>query len=314
MAAEPLGTPSAFRLRMGVARETLRRMLRADCPIGSAVRVRLWEHVEERSVACPSSAHPTVELMWLESGTLLYEIGSQRFELSAGQALVVPAGVEHKTTLLAPCRAGALWLDAEMVAEIADAVGRPGERLTPGPAEQPAAILALGRIVSAEVGQRTPGHLLAAEAIAEAMTVAMLRTAPGRSVHATARHPRVLAALERMHTGYAEPLTVDELARTAGMSRFHFSRLFREEVGEAPYQYLLGVRIARAREVLQCGRASVTEAALAVGFHDLSRFSRAFRERFDVGPADFARRARARRAVSFPPARTTSSAAFRTST
>jgi transcriptional regulator GlxA family with amidase domain len=92
-----------------------------------------------------------------------------------------------------------------------------------------------------------------------------------------------------MNARYAEPLTVDDLAGTATMSRYHFSRLFRDEVGEAPYQHLLRVRIARAAELLKSGRTSVTEAALAVGFHDFSRFSRTFKRFMGQLPIEVAR-------------------------
>jgi AraC-like DNA-binding protein len=137
---------------------------------------------------------------------------------------------------------------------------------------------------------------------AEAMIVYALRA--GRREPRTIRRPRdprIRAALDAMNARYAEPLTVDDLARAAAMSRFHFSRLFRDEVGEAPYQHLLRVRVARAAELLQNGRTSVTEAALAVGFHDFSRFSRTFRRFIGRLPVEVARGSRmnaARRAAA----------------
>jgi AraC family transcriptional regulator len=95
-----------------------------------------------------------------------------------------------------------------------------------------------------------------------------------------------------MHESFAEPLGVDDLAKTAKMSRFHFSRLFRDEVGQAPYQYLLRVRIARATELLRGGHCSVTEAALAAGFTDFSRFASTFKKVTGKRPSDVQRAAR----------------------
>jgi AraC family transcriptional regulator len=92
-----------------------------------------------------------------------------------------------------------------------------------------------------------------------------------------ARDPRVSASLDRIHLRYAEPLTVQDLARDVGMSRFRFTRLFREQVGEAPYRYLIRVRIAKAAELLRSGRHGVSEAAFTVGFRDLGRFRYMFR-------------------------------------
>ena len=76
------------------------------------------------------------------------------------------------------------------------------------------------------------------------------------------------------------------------MSRFHFSRLFRDETGQAPYQYLLRVRLAKATELLRGGHHSVTEAALASGFSDLSRFASMFKKHTGKSPSEVRRQAR----------------------
>jgi AraC-like DNA-binding protein len=81
-------------------------------------------------------------------------------------------------------------------------------------------------------------------------------------------------------------LSIDDLARTARMSRFHFSRVFRDEVGKSPYQLLVETRIERAQALLKSGQA-VTEAALSVGFMDLSRFSKAFRRQVGCSPSEY---------------------------
>src|SRR5438477_307637 len=86
------------------------------------------------------------------------------------------------------------------------------------------------------------------------------------------------------HTRSA-PLSLDELARLAAMSRFHFSRSFHEQVGHSPYAYLTTVRLRRAAELLGCGSANVTEAAYASGFTDLGRFGRKFRAAYGCTPS-----------------------------
>jgi AraC-like DNA-binding protein len=93
-----------------------------------------------------------------------------------------------------------------------------------------------------------------------------------------------------MHARYPEALTVDDLARAAGMSRFHFSRRFRDEVEQSPYGSLLQLRLTKAAALLRRRSCSVTEAALSVGFNDVSRFSRMFRRTYGVLPSVHARR------------------------
>jgi len=91
-----------------------------------------------------------------------------------------------------------------------------------------------------------------------------------------------------VHARYCEPLAIADLARAAAMSRYHFSRRFRAELGVSPYRFLQRVRIQRARELLRGQQRSVTHVALAIGFTDLARFAAAFRAQFGVLPSEVA--------------------------
>ena len=95
---------------------------------------------------------------------------------------------------------------------------------------------------------------------------------------------RVERTRELLESDYAHPHSLGSLAREAGMSPFHFSRVFRELTGTPPHRYLLRVRLARAAERLRDG-ASVTETCFACGFNNLSHFTRLFRHRFGVSPS-----------------------------
>lgn len=95
---------------------------------------------------------------------------------------------------------------------------------------------------------------------------------------------RVDFARERIERDFAEEMTVSELARAAGMSLFHFTRVFAALVGLPPHRYLLKTRLAAARAMLADGR-SVTETCYACGFGNLSHFSRSFTRRFGATPS-----------------------------
>jgi AraC-like DNA-binding protein len=280
----------------------LRPKLDADRTVGQQLRVRVWSH-DGGKYDGGRGAHASAELAWIESGSVTYRVGGQEVVVNEGMAVVIPSEVEHTTLFTGPMRGGALWLGREVLSEIGDAMGPTvrGQRLCAGLVSRSQRSLSLGRVLRLELADDDEaGQHLATESIAEAMTVEMIRTAPSARAHAGARDARVTAALDRMHSSFEEPLTVDDLARTAGMSRFHFSRLFREEVGKAPYRYLLEVRLARAAELLRRGRHSVTEAALSVGFRDFSRFSKMFRALHGCRPGDLVRSSSTRRAANVP--------------
>lgn len=91
---------------------------------------------------------------------------------------------------------------------------------------------------------------------------------------------------------YMQDLTLDGLAGVAGLSRYHFLRAFRRDVGVTPHAYLTSRRIAAAKGLL-AGAAPLSEVALACGFYDQSHFSRAFKGCTGVTPGQYRRGARA---------------------
>jgi AraC-like DNA-binding protein len=257
-----------------------------DVPVTPRVRVRRWHHRWGPSVF-PPGAHREVEVAWTLEGSVGYRIGDATYDVAAGSGIVVPAKVDHATSVTPGTSAGSAWIATELVCDVAASMGRRAfgcPTLLPD-TEQVARV---GSLLWTEAAEIRAGRLVAVEALAEALVVAVLRAAPP-AVRAT-RDPRISAAVALMESHYAEPLGVDDLSRAAGISRAHFSRCFREALGLSPYQYLQSVRIQRARELLGCGHG-VTEAALSVGYRDLGRFARAFRRQVGCAPSDVMRRA-----------------------
>jgi len=86
-----------------------------------------------------------------------------------------------------------------------------------------------------------------------------------------------------------ERISLDELARQAGVSRFHFARQFRLTTGESPMGYVRRVRIERSKSILQTRDVTIAEIAVRLGFSDQSHFTRIFGRLVGVPPGSFAR-------------------------
>src|SRR4030095_2132251 len=97
-----------------------------------------------------------------------------------------------------------------------------------------------------------------------------------------ARH--LLRAKDLADARYFEPLDVDDLARAAGLSRYHFSREFRRAFGEAPHAYLLTRRLERAAALLRTTDRSVAEICFAVGLRSVGSFTSSFTRMHGVSP------------------------------
>jgi AraC-like DNA-binding protein len=95
---------------------------------------------------------------------------------------------------------------------------------------------------------------------------------------------RIDDARSLLEARLAEPHSLASLGGSAGMSPYHFARIFRELTGCPPHRYLLRMRLQRARRLLQDGW-SVTAACYEVGFANLSHFVRQFRRAYGRTPS-----------------------------
>jgi AraC-like DNA-binding protein len=156
-------------------------------------------------------------------------------------------------------------------------------RLPPLPALMP--------LVAAAEAARDDPDGGALEEIAIGLAGAVLAAAHG----GTAREPaprardarRITEALRRIEADAAETLSLSDLAREAGMSAFHFLRVFRALVGMPPHQYLLRTRLHRAAVRLRRSDEPIATIAFDAGFNDLSTFNRRFRRVMGASPSAY---------------------------
>src|SRR5437868_4478592 len=83
---------------------------------------------------------------------------------------------------------------------------------------------------------------------------------------------QVIRSKQFIDSHFSEAIDLEQIAREASLSKFHFIRLFKKYYGRTPYQYLTGVRIAKAKELLKNGH-SVSQTCYALGFNSLSSFT-----------------------------------------
>jgi AraC-like DNA-binding protein len=129
-------------------------------------------------------------------------------------------------------------------------------------------------------------------ALVSALGALFLRHAPSGRERGTpaAGHPGTRRAAEYIRDNYAEPLSLAEAARAAGMSKHHFLRTFAREMDITPHAYLVQIRVREATRLLRSGR-SISAAAAETGFADQSHFTRCFKRTMGVPPHLFLRAA-----------------------
>ena len=88
----------------------------------------------------------------------------------------------------------------------------------------------------------------------------------------------ILRVVEYLHDNYNQDLTNEELINIANLSPYYFIRLFKKETGRTPQQYLVELKIDKAKELLSFSNYSVTEICFLCGFSEHSHFSRVFKK------------------------------------
>ncbi|HEX4258599.1 MAG TPA: AraC family transcriptional regulator [Streptosporangiaceae bacterium] len=88
--------------------------------------------------------------------------------------------------------------------------------------------------------------------------------------------PHLRQAHDHIDRHYASPIGLDELARVAGVSKYHFARSFEAAYGLTPIRYLTRRRVERAQDLLRHANLTVTEICFLVGFSSLGSFSSLF--------------------------------------
>ena len=98
-------------------------------------------------------------------------------------------------------------------------------------------------------------------------------------------------AREYVAAHFREDVSIEDLSRLCGVSRYHFMRSFRATFGIPPHAYLNQVRLNAARRELAAGR-SVSAAAAEAGFYDQSALTKMFKRSFGITPGEYGRLAR----------------------
>ena len=105
---------------------------------------------------------------------------------------------------------------------------------------------------------------------------------------------RIRRAVALMENNFAAKLSREEMARAAGLSVSHFSKLFTQCIGLSPHQYLVRCRLRHAKKLLLTPKESlsIVDVAGEAGFADQAHFSRHFRRAYGMSPLVFRRTVR----------------------
>jgi AraC-like DNA-binding protein len=236
--------------------------------------------------------HDLTSVSYVRRGSFGYRARGEDFELVAGSVLVGPCGDEFVCTH-DHHHGGDECLSFKLAAELVDEFGPSPRHWRTGGLPPLPELMVLGELAQAAVagdsdlGVDEAGLLL----VGRYLALAGQRRRPALAASARDRRRAVENALwldDHAH----EDIDLQATAAQAGLTAWHFLRLFARVVGVTPHQYLLRARLRRAAQLLAGDARPVTDVALDAGFADLSNFVRSFHRAAGLPPRHFRHAAR----------------------
>jgi AraC family transcriptional regulator len=221
---------------------------------------------------------------------------TQREALQEGQVLVIPAQTANSAHWETPHGSIILGIDTQMFQQQAIATDQAQAQLKPHFAQGDALLYGMALALRQELTLGQPGGKLYVQSASVMLAQHLLRhysEAQSETQAAPAAPSPGLPAyhlkyvLEYMREHLATDLDLEQLAQLIKLSPSHFTHLFRKSTGRSPYQYLLLLRVERAKELLAIGDLSIAEVAIAVGFYDQSHLTKQMKRLLGFTPRQF---------------------------
>ena len=240
--------------------------------------------------------HPCHSISYVRKGSFGCTTRGQSFELVAGSILVGHPGDEYVCTHDHFC--GDECLSFFLSPELVDSLGDKADVWRTGCAPPLSELMVLGELAQAAACGRSDIGL---DEVGHALANRFVEVVSGRTqkpLQATARDRRRAVETALWIDAHSHrPIELEDAADQAGLSPFHFLRLFSSVLGVSPHQYLVRSRLRRAARLLADDERPVTDIAYDVGFGDLSNFVRTFHRAAGVSPSRFRQASRGNRKI-----------------
>lgn len=232
--------------------------------------------------------HESVELLYFIEGRCLVSSNSRRLEAKPGEIAVINSNHLHSFQALSGiCRYYCLIPGKEMC----DEAGIHVDELSFSPIVSSDSAAACFQNIIREFSSRSPYYRPAVRAQLLSLFVLLARNfsspaGPDVSQAEGKKLAMVKAAVRYIGENFRKSLTVEDISRAVGFSKYYFCRCFKEVAGQTVVDYVNFLRCHNANILLSSGESNVTEAAELSGFHNLSYFTKTYKKYMGSLPSE----------------------------
>ncbi len=245
-------------------------------------------------------SHSSLELSYVLSGTGRYLVDGITYEVKSGDLLVCNPGVMHQSIVSNPADP-----TLEFVVGITDLhfLDMPENTIV---LPDGGYILSLGSEIKREISRccyeileenasAQPGRYYLIQAQMMKMLILIFRSisghtereAVGMAFESYSKSYVVKKIVQYLKENYSQHISLDQIAHNMYLSPVYISKIFKEKTGDSPINYLIKLRLTKARELLLEDKASIKTIASSVGYDDVYHFSKLFKKHYGISPLNF---------------------------
>ena len=275
----------------------IRPQLCLDAEVTLSSKVQHWQGIRVEQQYLPPSETP--EMIALDHLICIHQSAPLNLQykeddnwhnclMKPGDIFLIPEGTSHSASWQESGELLILALSPEAIGKIApEAIARKSIELIPYKGKSDGLIANIALAFKEELQTNGRGGQLYRDCLLNTLVTRLLRdysVAPvkKRSGGLGKRRLQLVVNYVRVHLN--EEIRLTEMAKVAGLSQFHFSRMFKESVGVSPTRYVNQCRIEKAKQMLACQQLSLNQISTACGYSNLSYFVRQFRQYMGVTP------------------------------
>lgn len=245
--------------------------------------------------------HYEVELLTVEKGRASCLVGEEQVELSEGFGLFVNSGILHRYEA---CESGIvpnILFSPALFAEEKSLIyekyvlpvlhSAPCQVLDPKVAWQKEMLQIMSAIYKMQQEEKNELRTMRHVVQLWELLAKYLEASPASSGvrHTDHRQAKLLVMMQYIHDHYSEPVTLEEIAGAAAVSKSSALNLFQAGIHSSPVAYLIQYRLKQAGELLYTTEKTVSAIAEEVGFSSAGYFCRKFREHYHMSPIEYRR-------------------------